>query len=77
MKVWIHLFLPITGEDIIDNDEIQLVIEVMGGIEPARTMILDALNAGKNVVSANKDLIAEHGKELLDAAEEHGRGFSV
>ena len=37
----------------------------MGGIEPARTMILDALNAGKNVVSANKDLIAEHGKELL------------
>ena len=61
--------------DIIDNDEIQLVIEVMGGIEPARTMILDALNAGKNVVSANKDLIAEHGKELLDAAEEHGVDF--
>lgn len=61
--------------DIIDNDEIRLVIEVMGGIEPARTMILDALNAGKNVVSANKDLIAEHGKELLDAAEEHGVDF--
>ena len=61
--------------DIIDNDEIQLVIEVMGGIEPARTLILDALNAGKNVVSANKDLIAEHGKELLDAAEEHGVDF--
>ena len=38
-------------------------------------MILDALNAGKNVVSANKDLIAEHGKELLDAAEEHGVDF--
>ncbi|MDD2979339.1 MAG: homoserine dehydrogenase [Hespellia sp.] len=62
-------------EDIIQDDEIQIVIEVMGGIEPARTMILAALNAGKNVVSANKDLIAEHGRELFDAAERNHVDF--
>ena len=56
-------------KEIIEDDEIQIVIEVIGGIEPAKTMILEALKAGKNVVSANKDLIAVHGKELLDAAE--------
>ena len=43
-------------EDIMNDDEIEIVIEVMGGIEPARTMILEALHAGKNVVTANKDL---------------------
>ncbi len=59
-------------EDIIENPGIQIVIEVMGGIEPARTMILQALNSGKHVVTANKDLIAEYGKELLDAAENNG-----
>lgn len=59
-------------QDIIGNDEIQIVVEVMGGIEPARTMILEALNSGKNVVTANKDLMAEHGKELLEAAESNG-----
>lgn len=58
-------------KEIVTDDEIQIVIEVMGGIEPARTYILEALQAGKNVVTANKDLIAEHGKELLDAAAEH------
>ena len=56
--------------DIIEDDEIQIVIEVMGGIEPAKTMILEALRAGKNVVSANKDLIAEEGHVLLATAEE-------
>ena len=55
-------------KEIIENDEIELVIEVMGGIEPAKAMILEALNAGKNVVTANKDLVAEHGKELFEAA---------
>lgn len=56
-------------EEIIQNEEIDIIVEVMGGMEPARTMILEALNAGKNVVTANKDLIAEHGEELLAAAE--------
>ena len=61
--------------DIIDNDEIQLVIEVMGGLEPAKTMILEALEAGKNVVSANKDLIAEEGHVLLDTAQKNQVDF--
>ena len=56
-------------DEIVKDPEIDIVIELIGGIEPARTYILDALNAGKHVVTANKDLIAAHGKELLDAAQ--------
>ena len=59
--------------EILEDPEIQIVIEVMGGIEPARTYILEALRAGKNVVTANKDLLAEYGRELLDTAEEQKR----
>ena len=62
-------------KEIVTDDEIQIVVEVIGGIEPARTMILEALRAGKNVVSANKDLIAEQGRELLDTAQEAGKDF--
>ena len=58
--------------EIVKDDEIQLVIEVMGGVEPARTYITEAILAGKQVVSANKDLLAEHGQELLSLAEERG-----
>lgn len=61
--------------EIIENDEIEIIIEVMGGIEPAKTMILEALNAGKHVVTANKDLVAEYGKELFEAAERNQRDF--
>lgn len=62
-------------KEIIEDDEIQIVIEVIGGIEPAKTMILEALKAGKNVVSANKDLIAEEGKEIFDTAQTAGKDF--
>lgn len=62
-------------DDIIQDEEIRIVIEVMGGIEPARTRILEALNAGKHVITANKDLVAEYGRELLDAAEKQGVDF--
>lgn len=58
--------------DILNDDEIKLVIEVMGGVEPARTYITQAIMAGKQVVTANKDLLAEHGQELLMLAEERG-----
>ena len=58
-------------EDIIHDDAISVVIEVMGGMEPARTYIMEALAAGKHVVTANKDLIAVDGKELLDMAGTH------
>lgn len=57
-------------QEILGDSEIQIVIEVMGGIEPAKSMILDALHAGKHVVTANKDLVAEYGRELLDGADE-------
>ncbi len=59
-------------EDILEDPEIRIVIEVTGGIEPARTRILEALSAGKNVITANKDLMAEHGAELFSAAEKSG-----
>ena len=57
-------------KSILEDPEISIVVEVMGGIEPARSYILDALHAGKSVVTANKDLLASHGKELMDAAAE-------
>lgn len=62
-------------KEILEDEEIQIVIEVIGGMEPAKTMIMEALRAGKNVVSANKDLIAEQGRELFDAARESGKDF--
>lgn len=49
-----------------------IVIELMGGIEPARTLILQALNGGADVVTGNKALIAAHGRELADAADQVG-----
>lgn len=49
-----------------------IVIEVMGGLEPARTYILQALNAGSDVITANKALLATHGTELFDTAEQVG-----
>lgn len=61
--------------EIIEDDSIDIVIEVMGGIEPAKTWILEALQAGKHVVTANKDLVASYGSELLDSAAEYRRDF--
>ena len=49
-----------------------IVIEVMGGIEPAKTYILQALNSGSDVITANKALLATHGTELFDTAEQVG-----
>ena len=64
-------------EEILHDPEIDIVIELIGGIEPARTYILAALEAGKHVVSANKDLIAVHGKELFDMAQAHHVDFCL
>lgn len=49
-----------------------MVVEAIGGIEPARSLILAAIDAGKHVVTANKALLAEHGNEIFKAAEEKG-----
>lgn len=61
------------ADDILQDPDIDIVVEVMGGIEPAHTYILEALRNGKNVVTANKDLLALHGHELLKAAQEAGK----
>lgn len=58
--------------EIIEDEKIEIVLELMGGIEPARTYIREALRAGKQVVTANKDLLAEHGAELFREAQENG-----
>ena len=62
-------------EDIVNDDEIEIVIEVMGGIGFAKQCILAALNKGKSVVTANKDLVAVYGKELLDTAASNNCDF--
>ena len=58
--------------DLVNDPEIDVVIELIGGIEPARTIQLAALTAGKAVVTANKQLLSQHGAELLQTAEDHG-----
>lgn len=58
--------------DIIENPEIDVVVEVMGGIEYAKEYILASLSGGKHVVTANKDLMAKHGREILAKAAENG-----
>ena len=65
------MILTTDWQDIINDAEISIVIEVIGGIEPTKTYLLEALNAGKNVVTANKDLLAEYGRELLEAAAQN------
>jgi homoserine dehydrogenase len=55
-----------------DDRDISVVAEVMGGIEPTRTYLLELMAAGKSIVSANKQLLARHGEELFTAAENHG-----
>lgn len=62
--------------DVILNDpEIKIVVEVMGGVEPAYTFVKKALLAGKSVCTSNKELVAKHGPELLDIAYEKEINF--
>lgn len=60
------------ANDIVTADDIDLVIELIGGYEPARTFVATAIEHGKHVVTANKALIAKHGEELFPLAEKHG-----
>ena len=57
---------------IVNDPEIDIIVEVMGGIEPARELILTAIANGKHIVTANKALIAKHSDEIFSAAEKHG-----
>ena len=60
------------AEELIDDPRVQLVVEVMGGLDPARDLVLRALEAAKPVVTANKELIAADGPALFSAAERTG-----
>ena len=62
-------------DEIVNDPEIDIVIELIGGIEPARSYILAAINAGKHVVTANKDLVASEGKKILATAKRNGKDF--
>ena len=57
---------------VVTDPEVDIVVEAMGGIEPARTLMLEAFRLGKPVVTANKELIAARGEELFDAADAAG-----
>ena len=67
-----HDLLTTDCEDVLANPNIDIVVEVMGGVEDARKYILEALHAKKHVITANKDLIALHGPELEETAKQNG-----
>jgi homoserine dehydrogenase len=66
--------LPITSQpmDLVKHPDIDIVCELMGGYEPARTLVLEAIARGKHVVTANKALLAKHGNEIFEAARAKG-----
>jgi len=60
-------------KSVINDPDIDIIVELIGGTEPAKTFILEALKSGKHVVTANKALLASHGKDLFDAAQTYGK----
>jgi len=64
------------AESIFADSSISVGIELIGGLEPARTFVLRLLQSGKNVITANKALLAQHGAELFDAARKCGRSIA-
>ena len=63
------------AESVVGDPDVDIVVEVIGGIEPARSLIVDALMAGKPVVTANKELLGTHGRSLFETAEGAGVDF--
>ncbi len=59
--------------DVVNNPEIQVVVEVVGGVQPALDLITTAIKNGKHIVTANKELLAKHGEELFNLAEEYNK----
>ena len=60
------------AQSVVDDPDVDIVVEVIGGVEPARSLLLSALKAGKPVVTANKELLANFGEELFEAAQTSG-----
>lgn len=63
-----HEMKTTAAADVLEDPDISIVVETIGGTKPAREFVLKALQSGKNVVTSNKELIARHGKELFEAA---------
>ncbi len=63
-------------DDVINDEEITVVAQLIGGLEPARTIMLKLMESGKDIVTANKALLAEHGPELFDRARQLGRSIA-
>src|SRR6185295_17468257 len=63
-------------DDVVNDPDIKVVAQLIGGLEPERTIMLRMLESGKDVVTANKALLAEHGPELFDRARELGRSIA-
>ncbi len=61
---------------IIEDDSVTVVAQLMGGIDPAREIMLQLLDSGKDIVTANKALLAEHGPELFEHARQRGRSIA-
>ena len=59
-------------ESIVSDPEIEIIVELLGGLEPSRSLILKAIANGKHIVTANKAVIARHGEEIYNAANEAG-----
>lgn len=57
--------------DILNDPDVDIVVELIGGLEPARTFLLEAIRHGKHVITANKALLSIHGREIFEAAEEN------
>ena len=66
--------MPVTTNagDVVRRPDIDIVVELIGGYEPARTLVLEAIARGKHVVTANKALLARHGNEIFEAARAQG-----
>lgn len=64
--------LTTDAEQVLSDPDVRVVVELIGGIEPARTHILDAIGRGKHVVTANKALLGKHGREIFDEATRCG-----
>ena len=60
------------AHEVVNSDNIDVVVEVIGGIDPSKNLVLTALNSGKPVVTANKELLAKYGPELFECADEQG-----
>ncbi|MEK6636018.1 MAG: homoserine dehydrogenase [Planctomycetota bacterium] len=76
LKLPLDIFFTNNAKALINNPDIQVIVELIGGVNPAKEIIIAALEKGKDVVTANKMLLALHGSELFSKARQHGKSIS-